>query len=288
MNFRKALLSLTACAATTAAWGVAPGEIRWHNEASDTTKIANLLQTAASNESSTPQQRITYIAHALTGTPYESGTLEGLPERLTIDMSQFDCTTFVDIVLAIAKTSCEKRLTWHDVAHNLENMRYRNGRVNGYASRLHYISDWAIDNSQRGNIVEITADLAGASHEIKTLDFMSTHRDKYPALEDQAEFDRLKNNEIGYRSHRYPIVKTSRISKATLAGLREGDMVALTTKLAGLDVSHVGFITIVDGAPHLLHASSSAGQVVIDRRTLTDYLKRAKNVTGIRVFRLKD
>ena len=117
---------------------------------------------------------------------------------------------------------------------------------------------------------------------------MSTHRDKYPALEDQAEFDRLKNNEIGYRSHRYPIVKTSRISKATLAGLREGDMVALTTKLAGLDVSHVGFITIVDGAPHLLHASSSAGQVVIDRRTLTDYLKRAKNVTGIRVFRLKD
>lgn len=268
------------------AGAVAPGEIRWNNEATDTIKIQQLL--LAANTGNDANSRTSAAAHALTGATYVAGTLEGSPERLTINTDEFDCTTFMDLVLAVAKTAGERRQSWHDVAHNLENMRYRNGKLDGYASRLHYISEWVIDNTQRGNIREVTADLPGASHEIKTLDFMSLHRDSYPALSDQNEFERLKSMEIGYRSHRFPLAKTTRINKATLAALCEGDIVALTTKISGLDVSHVGFITLVDGIPHLLHASSAAGKVTVDNRPLTEYLHRAKNVTGIRVFRLKE
>lgn len=285
MNARTILFT-----AITSAWlhagGVAPGEIRWNNEATDTLNIQRLLHAAATGTDA--NSRISATAHEFTGTPYVAASLEGYPEMLTINTEGVDCTTFMDLVLAVAKTAGESRQSWHDVAHNLENMRYRKGAVDGYASRLHYISEWVIDNTQRGNIREITADLPGASHEIKTLDFISSHRDNYPALADQNEFDRLKNMEIGYRSHRFPLVKSTRIGKATLAALREGDIVALTTKLPGLDVSHVGFVTMVDGVPHLLHASSAAGSVVVDSRPLTEYLRRAKNVTGIRVFRLRE
>ena len=266
----------------------APGEARWHNEATDTLKIAELIGKGAAVESRGAQGRVAVIAEALTGTPYVAGTLEGEPEMVTINMDQMDCTTFVETVMALARTADERRQSWHDFVYNLEKLRYRRGEANGYASRLHYISDWVIDNSQRGLIEEVTSGLPGASYEVKTLDFMSGHRDLYPALRDDAEFERIKNVEIGYRSHRYPIVKSTRIGKATLAALRDGDIIAITSKTAGLDVSHMGLIKIVDGVPHLMHASSKAGKVIVDPKPLTEYLRRNTGASGIRVFRLKD
>lgn len=271
-----------------AAHAAAPGEVRWHNEATDTLRIQQLLNSAAAIESATTQGRVGAIAREFIGTPYVAGTLEGEPEMLTVDVDGLDCTTFMETVAALAKTAGERRRSWHDFVHNLESLRYRRGRADGYASRLHYISDWAIDNAQRGNLREVTADLPGASWQVKTLDFMTRHRDSYPALANDGEFERLKSMEIGYRSHRFPMVKSTRIGKATLEALRDGDIVALTAKADGLDVCHVGFIALVDGVPHLLHASSTAGKVIIDSKPLTEYLRRSKSATGIRVFRLKD
>lgn len=279
-----AMLASGTCPASAAA----PGEVRWHNEGSDTIVIQELLNRAAAIESPTAQGRIGAIAREFIGKPYVAATLEGSEEMVTVNMDEFDCTTFMETVAALAKTAGERRRSWHDFVHNLEELRYRRGKAEGYASRLHYISDWAIDNSQRGNIAEVTGDLPGASWQIKTLDFMTSHRDSYPALADEDEFQRLKSIEIGYRSHRFPMVKSTRITKATLAALRDGDIVALTAKAEGLDVTHVGLIAIVDGVPHLLHASSAEGKVVIDSKPLTEYLRRSKSATGIRVFRLKD
>lgn len=280
--------ALTCLAATTAQAASLAGDIRWHDERQDTLRINELLAFAGSTDAPTAQGRVGAIAREFINTPYEGGTLEGAQEMLTIDMERLDCTTLVDVVAALAKTAGERRLTWQDFAYNLENMRYRQGRMDGYASRLHYISDWAIDNIQRGNISEVTANIPGAGFQVKSLDFMTAHRDLYPALADDAEFARIKNVEGGYRNHRFPIIRTGAINKQTLAALRDGDIVALTTKTDGLDVSHLGIIAIVDGVPHLLHASSAAGKVIIDPKPLTDYLRRNRSLTGLRVFRLRD
>lgn len=276
----------TAALLLAAAWGAAGAETRWHDEAADTLKLRQVLDLIEASGADTPGRRIAVAAAAFEGTPYAAGTLEGEPEALTINTGQLDCTTFVETVMALARTAGEKRRSWHDVAYNLRLLRYRGGRVNGYASRLHYVSDWIIDNSQRGLLREVTADFPGADHQVKTLDFMSRHRDLYPALADDAEFERLKNAEIGYRVHRFPYIKTSRLTKQALARLREGDIVAMTTKTDGLDVSHMGIITIVDGEPRLVHASSAGGRVMVDSRPLAEYLRRSPKVTGIRVIRL--
>ncbi len=236
-----------------------------------------------------PQKRVAFIARQFIDTPYVGGTLDGQPEMLTVNLDQMDCTTMVETVMALAYTVGERRQSWHDFLFNLERIRYRNGEMTDYGSRLHYISDWVVDNVHRGNFTEATDQFQACNYAVKTIDFMSRNAEKYPQLADSVQLERIKNTEIGYRSHRFPYIKKERVgSKQVTAGLHEGDIIALTTKIAGLDVSHMGIIIMENGTPHLLHASSSAGKVIIDKRPLAEQLRRNINLTGIRVFRMTE
>lgn len=248
----------------------------------DTLAIANFMADAAQ---APDNGRREHIGRLLLDLPYGAGTLEGDDERLRVNLDTLDCTTFVDIVAAADRCVADRRLAWRDFLTMLADMRYRRGQIDGYASRLHYISMWAVDNIARGNITEVTSTLPGATTADKTLDFMTTHRDAYPALADPDTYARMRDLESGYRNHRFSYVPTSRVTPQTLAKLRAGDIVAFTTRTAGLDVAHIGIIANVDGQPHLLHASSRAGRVILEPRPLDTYLRHNRNLTGIRVFR---
>lgn len=267
--------------------GVTLDMVEFHNEATDTAKITDILVKSVNIENS--GERIGSIGRSFIGTPYVAHTLEGETEMLRINVDELDCTTFVETVIALAYTAGEKRTSWRDFIYNLERFRYRDGKLNGYASRLHYISDWIINNSYRGNIVEVTNRLPSHRYLIKTIDYMSAHRDSYPALADSATFEKIKGVEMGYRNHRYPYVKSQFLSsKEVKAALKEGDVVALTCGLKDLDVSHMGIIVIEKGEPYLLHASSSHGKVEITNVPLSEFMKKNRSLTGIRVIRLAD
>jgi hypothetical protein len=66
--------------------------------------------------------------------------------------------------------------------------------------------------------------------------------------------------------------------------IADGSIVALTTAIEGLDVSHLGFAVRYKGKIHLLHASSVYKKVLIDPLSLEEYLRRQKQVSGIRVL----
>ncbi len=264
-------------------------KVRFHNEATDTTKISKILIEASEIRTDKPQERVDFIARQFLGTPYVAHTLEDSIEMLTINLDELDCTTFVETVITLAYTTGELRTSWRDYIHNLERIRYRNGELNGYASRLHYICDWVINNSYRGMFVDVTPRLPKCDYIVKSIDFMTKHRDSYPALSDSTTFVAIKQIEIGYRNHRFPYIKKEDIkNKEVINALRPGDIVALTTNVKGLDVSHLGIITFVDGLPHLLHASMKASKVIIDPLPLSEYLRRSRSLTGIRVIRLND
>lgn len=263
--------------------------VNFYNESSDTSKITQILNDTYNANLKSSNERISFIAHQFLGLPYVAHTLEGNTEKLSVNVDQLDCTTFVETVIAMAYTVGEGRTSWRDYIHNLEKIRYRDGKLNGYSSRLHYISDWITDNQYRGNLTEVTTNFPGAIHKVKTLDFMTSHRDSYKALSDSIEFEKMKNVEIGYHNHRFPYIKTSTLrSKSVRKLLKEGDIIALTTNMNGLDVSHMGLITIVNGVPHLMHASMKEMEVIIDLLPLHKYLSNSKSLTGIRVIRLKD
>lgn len=265
-----------------------PSNIRFHCS-NDTIKINTLLIEGKNSGLSKPNDLMLFYGEKLLGTPYIAHTLEGEKEDLTINIDELDCTTFVETLIALTKSTLDGRLSWRDYANNLESIRYRKGIMDGYGSRLHYISEWIMDNTARGNVREITMDLPRSNYEIKTLNFMTNHLDSYPALKDSVNYSKVKKAEIGFRSHRYPIIKKNGLLyKDMRTVFKDGDIIAITTKMEGLDVSHMGIIKIVNGAPHLLHASSKEKKVTVAKEDLGDMLAPSKNNTGVRVIRVID
>lgn len=280
-----AAIIISFCAAAGLA---APTPTRFHSEESDTARINKILVESVASGFKTAGERTADIAMRFVGTPYVAHTLEGDTEMLTVNLDELDCTTFVETVMALSYTAGEGRSTWRDFLYNLQRLRYRGGEVNGYASRLHYISDWVIDNTHRGNFKEVTANFPAVAYQVRTIDFMSANRNKYPALADDNEYERIRSVEIGYRNHRFPYIKSSNLGKkATMAALRNGDIVALVTKLKNLDVTHMGIIIMQEDVPYLLHASSSHGKVELTSVPLADFMKKNTSLIGIRVFRLE-
>lgn len=264
-------------------------EMRFHCD-KDTIKINELLAEGLKSGLHDANELVCFYAHKLEGTPYVAHTLEGDKEMLTINIDQLDCTTFVETLYALAKTTMSGRYSWRDYARNLENLRYRHGEMGDYSTRLHYMSDWIIDNSNRGNIVDVTSDIACVRYKIKTINYMSTHHSSYKSLaNDSVMLEKIKSFEVGYRNHRYPYIKKEQLnSKDVLKVVRRGDFVGLVTRIDGLDISHLGIIELDEkGHPVLLDASSIAMKVQLEPISLKEQLHKSKSNEGVRIFRIK-
>lgn len=260
--------------------------MRFHCD-SDTTAINQLLMKGYESGLTDANALIEFYARQLLGTPYVAHTLEADEELLTINIHQLDCLTFIESLYALTRATLNQRYSWRDYAANIENVRYRGGKMGDYSSRIHYISEWIIDNHVRGNLVEITPDLPHADFMVKNIDYMTHNPGQYRQLKnDSAMVEKIRRFEL--RNHRFPYLKRSWLNdKAVKAALRSGDFCSLVTKAEGLDVSHNGIIIIDEkGDPYLLDASMSGGKVMLEAKPLFKYLERSKNNIGIRVFRM--
>ena len=270
--------------------GATVERMRFHCE-NDTIKINNLLAEGLHSGLKTANELVVFYAHKLEGTPYVGHTLAGAEEKLTINIDELDCTTFVETLYALSRTTLSGRYSWRDYAHNLENLRYRHGEMGDYSSRLHYMSDWIIDNSNRGNIVDVTSDIACVRYKIKDINFMSTHRNSYVSLKsDDVMLEKIRNFEIGYRNHRFPYIKKEQLnSKDVRKVVKRGDFVGLVTRTEGLDISHLGIIELdAKGNPVLLDASSRGKKVMLEPVDLRTQLSKSKDTEGVRIFRMKE
>ena len=217
----------------------------------------------------------------LLGQPYVAGTLEETAEeKLCIYLTRTDCILFVESSLCLARTAKQDG-DFEMFADELRKARYREGRVTCYEDRLHYTTEWALQGIARGVLEDVTKELGGipCDHPVS---YMSSHPDAYPRMRNP-EAIRSAEERIN-AVPRYYIPK-SRIG-AALKGIRTGDILCLTTTVAGLDVSHVGMaLCDGDGTVRLLHASTGSMEVVVDARPLPAYLEGRKSVSGIMVFR---
>lgn len=282
------LLTLVLLAACAALRAQSAADVRFGNEAADTTRLTDMIDRCVARAFETPEERVAFFAREFEGTPYAAHTLEGEPETLTVRLDSLDCTTFAETVLALAQTAGERRHSWRDFVFNLRRLRYRSGETDGYPSRLHYIAEWAVDNIHRGNLQDACRFFPKVNYMVKSIDFMSRNRDRYPALADSANYARIRSVESGYRNHRFPYVRTNDLSsRATRDAFRSGDVVALVSNVRGLDVTHMGVIIKDEaGVPYLFHASSSAGRVQMEERPLDDFMRKNRQWLGMRVFRL--
>jgi hypothetical protein len=235
----------------------------------------------------TIQEATVAIGKWFLDTPYEAKTLE-LPgdERLVINLTGLDCTTYLETVVTLARLARLRLSAFEEYAKELEHLRYRDGKQQDYPSRLHYFSDWIYENEQKGILTDITKQIGGESYP-NSPGFMSSHPELYWQLEKKDYLSRLKAIELtikGRNSFYIPQEEVERLE----AGIRSGDLIAITIDMDDLDIAHVGVAVKQNGRIHLMHASSSAKKVVISSVPLSDYLKDHTKQTGIMVCRFKE
>lgn len=178
------------------------------------------------------------------------------------------------------------QLSFSDFCKHLQVIRYRDGIIDSYASRLHYFSDWIWNNTHKHLVYERTGELSKKVRKL-SLDFMTKHASLYPAFADSLCLDSMYKVESRWQNYAMPYIEKGRLNGlSSELDIRNGDILALTTSKEGLDVVHVGFAYWVEGKLHLLHASSLHGKVLVDPIPLFDYLEKKPNHTGVRVISL--
>jgi hypothetical protein len=157
--------------------------------------------------------------------------------------------------------------------------------MDGYASRLHYFSDWIYNNTVKGILRNVTPRLGGVETEID-FSFMTSHSDLYPRLIDNPEFiDKIKEQEKKLSKKNYQYIPKEKIKQAE-EKIINGDIIAFTSNIEGLDVNHVGLaIKKDDGRVYLLHAPDVGSNVQITEIPLAEYVNKGKRNTGIMVAR---
>ena len=218
-------------------------------------------------------------------TPYVAKTLDKTKEeKLVVNLHQLDCTTFAENCLALARTVKSGNPDSRQFCTELENIRYRGGKMEGYASRLHYFSEWILDNETRHNIKSMAKEMGGKTLTV-SLTYMSAHPQEYPQLmNDPATTAQIKAIEEKVSANQFFYIPSGQFESIE-SQVKDGDIVTLTTTIPGIDVSHVGILLKKDGRVYLLHASSTIQKVVVSTEPFAQYLAKSKKTTGVMIAR---
>lgn len=260
---------------------------------------------------------IARIGETFVGTPYAPYTLEAPgDEALVIELEELDCVTFVENVLALARfvhmapdnltTTARPRSSDDQRAGNrgagngsdantgdpqralfsgiLQDIRYRGGELGEYPSRLHYFSEWISDNDGMGLMRDLSRELGGVVDD-EPIDFMTTHSDAYRQLgEDPSFLTELQQVEARLNAEPRYFVPEDRIASVA-EQIQDGDIIAATSTVEGLDIAHTGIALWRNGRLHLLHAPLVDGVVGISEVPLAERILRMGGQDGVMVAR---
>ena len=253
----------------------------------DSIKVENWLKEAIS----LPQDscRTLHFAKQMLGVPYVAATLDGNEEeQLVVHVDQLDCTTFVETVLALCIADKRDARSFDGFKKALTDVRYRDGHLDGYASRLHYFSDWIRNNEQMGFVKECTSETSCAQPQELWLNFMTTHVDSYqPMKKNPALVEVMAAQEKHWQGTIVSYIPKEKLNlPPEELKIKDGDILAMVTNIKGLDIVHVGFAFWKDNHLHLLHASSSAKKVIEDPKTQYESSGKTKAHIGLRAIRV--
>lgn len=224
------------------------------------------------------------IAGEFEGTPYVANTLEFSPDReiCSANLLGLDCVTFFETTLDLARIIKKGLHKSSDLLAEIAYTRYRAGVPGDYSTRLHYTTDWFIDNEKKG-VVKLLSDLPGATKFGQKVGFISAHPASYPPLVSHPDLiAKIKCTEDIINSHSLVFYPTDKIT--ALEGLlKTGDIVGLCTAQAGLDIAHTGLVYRTDdGVAHFMDASSrkSKMKVLLEPPSIGEYMAGAKSIIG--------
>ena len=216
--------------------------------------------------------------------PYLNPDQTSGPEILDTTLETFQCVSLVETSMSLARCLWVGTPNPRCYRDEVAATRYRDGRMEGYASRLHYFYDWLADNSRRERLAWMT-DSLGGKRIYRKFSIMSKHPDKYPALTDPLIYEQIKSLEDNLNESELFWIPTDSI-ESVQHQLKEGDVVGVITNTRGLLISHTGLVSYHDDEkPHYLHASSHHDRVVFTPTSIAEYMQTQKKRKGIVVAR---
>jgi hypothetical protein len=137
---------------------------------------------------------------------------------------------------------------------------------------------------KKGVLKDVTREIGGVPYK-KTIDFMSTHLESYRQLTEHPEFvEIIRQHEAEISGRSMVHIPKGDVEKVS-AKILGGDIIAVTTEIAGMDISHTGLAAWQKGELHFMHAPNVGSKVLITEKTLADYLAGNKKQLGIMIAR---
>ena len=258
---------------------------------SDISRINSLLREASQLKEK-PKSWMLWFGKKFIGVPCVGGTLDRAEEeKLVINTSELDCTTFVEIVTALTRCmSGNGKRDFSDFCRQLQNVRYINGEI-AYEKRQHYFTVWISDNAEEGIVTDIQNNPPFTKVQHVSVNWMTTHQQSYKMLKNNAK--RLQGikaleEQISGKSYRYipkEQIVDSRLFRNTI---HNGDILVMITNKKGLDTTHIGIASWHQDGLHMLNASSIHKKVIDEPMLLRTYMMKHPSQIGIRVCRVVD
>ena len=159
--------------------------------------------------------------------------------------------------------------------------------MGSYPTRLHYMTDWFVDNEEKGVVKILTPNLPGAEEFTQKVGIMTTRPELYRQLATHPQYVsemRIIEDTINARKLEYlPMDKLESAEPL----LKTGDIIGVSTTEAGIDIAHTGLvIKDEDGVAHFMDASSarSRRQVTLEPE-ISKCLNWSDELTGVMVAR---
>jgi Protein of unknown function (DUF1460) len=201
--------------------------------------------------------RIDLISRHFLGYPYQPNPLIGSSdtrEEFTASLDGFDCVTYIETVLALARAmNVDEFVEW------LRKIRYEEGRIE-WKRRNHYMTLWIRNNVREGLLKPVS------------MPGVPTH-----------SRERILSAIPGLAAQRVSLrcVPKPAVPRAA-AHLQSGDVICFVSTRRNLDVFHAGIIVRHGEKVLMRHASRNRGSVV--EQELSAFLK-ANRMVGIIVVR---
>ena len=265
----------------------APEVVITHN--TDSVAIVDMLRQA--NELQADTNLMMFFAKKFINRPYVGFTLDqNKEESLVINTKGVDCTTYVENVLALTICAKRKITDFEGFCNVLKDVRYIGGKV-GYTTRQHYFTIWMEDNIKDGLVERVVLpDPPLSSNRTPLVNYMTTHVASYRMLNAHKEWlpeIKAMEDKVSHLSFQYIPKQQLKDSNKYRDYVNDGDIIAIVTDKAGLDVSHVGLASWHNDGLHLLNASSLHKKVIDEPMTLYQYLQKQKTSVGITLVRVK-
>ncbi|WP_019218920.1 DUF1460 domain-containing protein [Bartonella florencae] len=227
-------------------------------------KLNDLLKKRSKANHYDRGEMIGLLSEAFLETPYQANMLHGSenkPEKLIIDFRGLDCFTYLDYVEALSKSTSQT-----EFINNVIRTRYVGGNIS-FLNRKHFFTDWAYRKYKLAT--DITAQISPNAVNIeKYLNKKANGENYLPGLP-------VVKRHITY-------IPSEFINEKVISHLKTGDLIGIYTKLAGLDVTHVGFFIMTNHGPMLRNASSRKENKKVIDSSFMDYVAKTPGIIVLR------